>query len=59
MKSSQKVWGMISEEDEDMTYGDASSKYIVTFDPLDGSTNIEVNMTIGSIFCIFRKKKEE
>ena len=27
----------------------------MTFDPLDGSSNIECNVTIGSIFGIFRK----
>ncbi len=31
-------------------------KYVLVFDPLDGSSNIDVNVSIGSIFSIFRKK---
>ncbi|MFK7926564.1 MAG: class 1 fructose-bisphosphatase, partial [Myxococcota bacterium] len=33
-----------------------SGDYVVTFDPLDGSSNIDCNATIGSIFGIFRRK---
>jgi fructose-1,6-bisphosphatase I len=29
-------------------------KYIVLFDPLDGSSNIDVNISIGTIFCVLR-----
>ena len=32
-----------------------AGKYIVTFDPLDGSSNIDCLVSIGSIFGIFRK----
>ena len=32
-----------------------SGKYIVTFDPLDGSSNIDCLVSIGSIFAIFKK----
>lgn len=31
-------------------------KYILLMDPLDGSSNIDVNISIGTIFCIFRRK---
>ncbi|MCS6965574.1 MAG: class 1 fructose-bisphosphatase [Candidatus Kapabacteria bacterium] len=31
-------------------------KYILLFDPLDGSTNIDVNVTIGTIFSIYRRR---
>lgn len=34
-------------------------KYIVTFDPLDGSSNIDCLVSIGSIFAIFKKPHEE
>ena len=34
----------------------AKSKYVLVFDPLDGSSNIDVNVSIGSIFGIFRRK---
>ncbi len=30
-------------------------KYIMIMDPLDGSTNIDVNISIGTIFCIFKR----
>ncbi len=44
---------MISEEDEDIIYVNKSGKYIVAFDPLDGSSNIDVNITVGTIFGIY------
>lgn len=34
----------------------ANGKYIVCIDPLDGSSNIDVNMSIGTIFSIYRRK---
>lgn len=33
-------------------------KYIVVFDPLDGSSNIDVTVSIGTIFSIYRRKSE-
>ena len=33
--------------------------YIILFDPLDGSSNIDVNVSIGTIFGIYRKKSDE
>ncbi len=36
-----------------------SGRYVVTVDPLDGSTNIDVNATIGTIFGIFRRASPE
>ncbi len=34
-------------------------KYVMVFDPLDGSSNIDVNVSIGTIFGIFRRITEE
>ncbi len=34
----------------------AKGKYVLVFDPLDGSSNIDVNVSIGSIFGIFRRR---
>ena len=31
-------------------------KYVVVFDPLDGSSNIDVNVSVGTIFGIYRRK---
>jgi len=36
-----------------------SGRYVVTVDPLDGSSNIDVNATIGTIFGIFRRTSDE
>ncbi|MCH7783316.1 class 1 fructose-bisphosphatase [candidate division KSB1 bacterium] len=49
---------MISEEREDLIpipEGYPLGKYILTFDPLDGSANIDANVSIGSIFGIYEK----
>lgn len=49
-----------SEEEEDLIrlpQGEKVGKYIVLFDPLDGSTNIDVNVSIGTIFSIYRRKE--
>lgn len=57
-----KVCIMASEEEEDpIQIPDKypKGKYVVVFDPLDGSSNIDVNVSIGTIFGIFRKKEEE
>lgn len=56
--SSRKVSVMISEEDEHEIVvddpNDDNSKYIVAFDPLDGSSNTDTNVPIGSIFSIYK-----
>jgi fructose-1,6-bisphosphatase I / sedoheptulose-1,7-bisphosphatase len=49
--------GLASEEmDEPMQIGSAypRGKYLLVFDPLDGSSNIDVNVSVGSIFSILR-----
>ncbi|MGM0427190.1 MAG: class 1 fructose-bisphosphatase [Thermodesulfobacteriota bacterium] len=53
---------MGSEEDPDLI--DIPSQYpkgdyIIVFDPLDGSSNIDVNVSIGTIFGIYKRKGEE
>ena len=46
-----------SEENEDfIIHPDNQGKYIVLMDPLDGSSNIDVNVSIGTIFSIYRRK---
>jgi fructose-1,6-bisphosphatase I len=44
----------IAFEDEKCKYG----KYVVLMDPLDGSSNIDVNVSIGTIFSVFKRKSE-
>lgn len=52
---------MISEEDAEprivQDVGEAG-RYVVLFDPLDGSSNIDVNVPIGTIFSILRRKPD-
>jgi fructose-1,6-bisphosphatase I len=51
--------GIASEElDDFVAFDDAvsrNSKYICMFDPLDGSGNIDVNVSIGTIFSVYRR----
>ena len=44
---------LLSEENDDLILVDDSKKYIVAFDPLDGSSNIDCNCCVGTIFCVF------
>lgn len=41
-----------------LSFLDKQGKYIVAFDPLDGSSNIDCLVSIGSIFAIYRKSVE-
>ncbi len=52
------VAALVSEEDEEPVTFDRSietGKYIVVFDPLDGSSNIDVNVNVGTIFSIHKR----
>jgi fructose-1,6-bisphosphatase I len=44
-----------SEELEDIVPGNPEADYVIAMDPLDGSSNIDVNVSIGTIFSIKRK----
>lgn len=61
-KNGAEVCGIASEENDDFVIFDdekgRSGKYVVLFDPLDGSSNIDVNVSIGTIFSIYRRKSE-
>lgn len=48
--------GIISEETETFEDLHNDGKYIVAIDPLDGSSNIDVNVSIGTIFSIYKRK---
>jgi fructose-1,6-bisphosphatase I len=54
------VCGIVSEENEDFIILNGSdnsmdNKYVVLMDPLDGSSNIDVNVPVGTIFSIYRR----
>jgi fructose-1,6-bisphosphatase I len=60
LRNSTDCAGIASEEnDEILSFTEEfsmKSKYVVLFDPLDGSSNIDVNASIGTIFAIYRRK---
>src|SRR5690606_11946757 len=52
--------GIASEEEEDFISINSNdkqnrNKYVVLIDPLDGSSNIDVNVSVGTIFSIYRR----
>ncbi len=51
-----EVCALISEESESFTDLNNDAPYVVAIDPLDGSSNIDVNVSIGTIFSIYRRK---
>jgi fructose-1,6-bisphosphatase I len=54
--------GMVSEEMEHMYAippGYPRGEYLLAFDPLDGSSNIDINGTVGSIFSVLRAPAQE
>ena len=57
------VCGIGSEENDDFITicgadGNHNNKYVVLMDPLDGSSNIDVNVSVGTIFSIYRRVSE-
>lgn len=62
MSHTGRVCVMASEEDEEVIPippGYPCGKYAVLFDPLDGSSNIDVNGSVGTIFSIYRRVSME
>ncbi|PWC15601.1 class 1 fructose-bisphosphatase [Brenneria roseae subsp. americana] len=59
LKARGEVAGIASEEEDDIVIfeGDKAenAKYVVLMDPLDGSSNIDVNVSVGTIFSIYRR----
>ncbi|MBK5073657.1 class 1 fructose-bisphosphatase [Budviciaceae bacterium CWB-B4] len=54
-----EVAGIASEEEDDIVVFEGErathAKYVVLMDPLDGSSNIDVNVSVGTIFSIYRR----
>lgn len=57
-----EICGLASEEMEDHIVFDddihSEARYVVLIDPLDGSSNIDVNVSVGTIFSIYRRVSE-
>lgn len=60
LRNGRQCAAIISEENDEIVAFDGNigknAKYIVAIDPLDGSSNIEVNVPIGTIFAIYKRK---
>lgn len=56
LKNGGQVAGIVSEEKENIIdTGNLHANYVVAIDPLDGSSNIDVNGAIGTIFSIYKR----
>jgi len=53
-----EVCALISEESESFVDLNNDGRYVIAIDPLDGSSNIDVNVSIGTIFSIYRRKSQ-
>lgn len=53
-----EVCAIISEEEEAIIEVNEDSHYVISIDPLDGSSNIDVNVSIGTIFSVYRRISE-
>ncbi|TCB51111.1 class 1 fructose-bisphosphatase [Acinetobacter sp. ANC 4779] len=56
LKVHPHVGGLASEELDDFTPAQENGEFLVLFDPLDGSSNIDINMCVGTIFSILPAK---
>ncbi|HIP37190.1 MAG TPA: class 1 fructose-bisphosphatase [Crocinitomix sp.] len=55
LKYREVVCGIASEENDEFIVLNDNGKYVVAMDPLDGSSNIDVNVSVGTIFSIYRR----
>lgn len=59
LEARDQVCGVLSEEEDEAVIFNKqlnkNAKYVVLMDPLDGSSNIDVNVSVGTIFSIYRR----
>ncbi|MBH5330106.1 class 1 fructose-bisphosphatase [Eikenella sp. S3360] len=55
LRANPAVAGLASEEEEQFVPANQQGGYLVLFDPLDGSSNIDINISVGTIFSILKK----
>jgi fructose-1,6-bisphosphatase I len=56
LRNGGEVAAVVSEEEDEVLFtGNENAKYVVAIDPLDGSSNIDVNVSIGTIFSVYRR----
>ncbi len=61
LQNSGECCGIASEENHTFVpiHGSPNAKYVVLFDPLDGSSNIDAGISIGTIFAIYRRVSDD
>ncbi|MGE9548500.1 class 1 fructose-bisphosphatase [Snodgrassella sp. CS2] len=55
LSSNPAIAGLASEEEDSFVTANSDGQFLVLFDPLDGSSNIDVNISIGTIFSVLAK----
>ena len=55
LKANANIAGLASEEEDTYVATHENGGYLVLFDPLDGSSNIDVNISVGTIFSVLAK----
>lgn len=55
LKNGGMTCAIVSEEEQEIVHLNPNSRYVVCMDPLDGSSNIDVNVSIGTIFSVYRR----
>ncbi len=57
LKACPEVRGIASEEEDEVVGANLDGRYLVTYDPLDGSSNIDINSMVGTIFSVLESDK--
>lgn len=57
LKACAAVRGIASEEEDEVVSANLEGRYLVTYDPLDGSSNIDINSMVGTIFSVLASDK--
>ncbi|PIT52367.1 fructose-bisphosphatase [Snodgrassella alvi] len=55
LSANPAIAGLASEEEDSFVTANNDGRFLVLFDPLDGSSNIDVNISIGTIFSVLAK----
>ncbi len=54
LQACPQVRGIASEEEDEVVAANPKGQYLVTYDPLDGSSNIDINSMVGTIFSVLK-----
>ena len=57
-ENNNNIHAILSEEKKDIIKSNKHGSYLIAMDPLDGSSNIDVNIPVGSIFSVYKKNKK-